>query len=339
MFSNESFPVQALDPSVFLGIINMQTEIARCGMDLGEVLTLVCERLQEITGASASAIQIAEGHQMVYRAASGTATGLLGMRLENEGSLSSLCVKSGKAMVCLDTLTDARVDPVTCRIAGVRSMVVVPLVHNMHTVGVLKVASTKSSFFTPKEVTILELVSGVIAAAMYYATRYSADELYRRATHDSLTNLPNRSFFYERLRFCIAQSSRHHSKFALLSIDMDGLKQINDGCGHRCGDAAIVEVGQRIVSSIRESDFVARLGGDEFSVILNSIDGMESVQMKIRSILEVIERPFSFEKFDVLLRASIGVAVYPDDGIELVPLIQKSDDEMYRNKRRNKAYK
>ncbi|MYM42200.1 sensor domain-containing diguanylate cyclase [Duganella qianjiadongensis] len=336
MFGDQRFPLKSLDASVFLAIINMQTEIARCGMDLGEVLTLVCERVQEITSASAAIIEIADGTQMVYRAASGTATGLLGLRMAIEGSMSGLCVRTGKAMVCVDSETDDRVDRISCQVAGVRSMVVVPLVHNMHSVGALKIASGKPNFFTAKEVTILELVSGVIAAAMYYSTRYSSDELYHSATHDSLTNLPNRSFFYERLRFSIAQSFRHKTKFALLSLDMDGLKQINDGCGHRCGDAAIVEFANRLAGAIRETDFVGRLGGDEFSVILSGVENIESVKFKVASLNNVIERPFSFEGLDLLIRASTGIAIYPDDSTELIGLIEKSDEDMYKTKRNRK---
>lgn len=337
MFGGQRFPLKSLDSSVFLAIINMQTEIARCGMDLGEVLNLVCERAQEITSASAAIIEIAEGAQMVYRAASGTATGLLGLRMAIEGSMSGLCCRTGKAMICVDSETDPRVDRISCRVAGVRSMVVVPLIHNMQSVGVLKIASTEPGFFTAKEVTILELVSGVIAAAMYFSARFSSNELYHRATHDSLTNLPNRSFFYERLRFSIAQSGRNHTKFALVSLDMDGLKQINDGFGHRCGDAAIIEFSERLAGAIRETDFAARMGGDEFSVLLNGVDSLESARLKIDSLNSVIEQPFAFENLDLLIRASSGIAIYPDDGINLVTLIEKSDKDMYQQKRARKA--
>lgn len=338
MFGGQRFPLKSLDPSVFLAIINMQTEIARCGMDLGEVLTLVCERVQEISAASAAIIEIAEGTQMVYRAASGSATGLLGLRMSIEGSMSGLCVKTGKAMVCVDSETDDRVDRISCRVAGVRSMVVVPLVHNMHSVGVLKIASPEPAFFTAKEVTILELVSGVIAAAMYFSARFSSDELYHRATHDSLTNLPNRSFFYDRLRFSIAQSSRNHFKFALVSLDMDGLKQINDGCGHRCGDAALVEFAKRLADSLRETDFAARLGGDEFGVILNGVESFEAARIKVDSLNSIIELPFAFEKRDLLIRASSGIAIYPDNATDLASLIEISDRDMYQNKRARKAH-
>lgn len=337
MFGDQRFPLTSLDSAVFLAIINMQTEIARCGMDLGEVLTLVCERVQGITAASAAIIEIAEGTQMVYRAASGTATGLLGLRMSIEGSMSGLCVRTGKAMVCLDSETDDRVDRISCRVAGVRSMVVVPLIHNMHSVGVLKIASAEPDFFTAKEITILELVTGVIAAAMYFSARYSSDELYHRATHDSLTNLPNRSFFYERLRFAIAQSIRNQTKFALVSLDMDGLKQINDGCGHRCGDAAIIEFASRLAGAIRETDFVGRLGGDEFAMILSGVEGIESARTKVASLSNIIERPFAFEKFDLLIRASTGIAIYPDNATDLVNLIELSDEDMYQTKRARKT--
>jgi len=118
---------------------------------------------------------------------------------------------------------------------------------------------------------------------------------------------------------------------------MDGLKQINDGCGHRCGDAAIIEFANRLAGAIRQTDFVGRLGGDEFAMILSGVDCIESARMKISSLSNIIERPFAFEKFDFLIRASTGIAIYPDNATDLVSLIEFSDEDMYQTKRERKA--
>lgn len=332
----QPYSLESLESSAYIAIINMQTEIARCGVDLGQVLTLVCEHVAKLTRCSTALIELTDGEQMISRASAGDLAHLLGLRLSIDGSLSGLCVKTGSPMVCNDALADPRVNQTFCLLAGIRSMVMVPLIHNANTVGVLRIASEQPYFFTAREIGILELVSGVVAAAMYYASQYSTDELYHRATHDPLTDLPNRAFFFERLRFVQAQASRNNSKFALLNIDMDGLKGINDGLGHRFGDAAIQELARRLRHSIRHSDFAARLGGDEFAVILGAINDIAGVERKVRSIQDRLAQRFDFEGVRIQLQASIGIALFPEHGSNVPQIIESADNDMYAKKRLRK---
>lgn len=109
-----------------LEIIRTQTEIAKAGMDLGNVMALVAERTQQLTNAVGAVVELAEGDDMVYRAASGSAASQLGLRIGREGSLSGLCVRERKILVCDDSETDERVDREACRKVGLRSMIVVP---------------------------------------------------------------------------------------------------------------------------------------------------------------------------------------------------------------------
>lgn len=337
MSCNQLFSLHSLDASVLIAIINMQTEIAQCGMDLGQVLTLVCEQVAKLTDSSMADIEMIDGEQMISRATAGNLADVLGMRLSIKSSLSGLCVTTGQAMICNDALADARVDQSFSMTAGIRSMVIVPLIHNATPVGVLRIASDQPNFFTSREVGILELVSGLVAAAMYHASRLSVDQLYHRATHDALTDLPNRAFFFERLRFIQSQAIRNGSRFALLIIDMDGLKNINDDFGHRFGDAAIRELGKRTAKSIRNSDFVARLGGDEFAVILSAVDSRMSVERKVRYIQKTTSQRFQFEHVSIQLRASIGIAMFPDQGNDVAQIIQSADKDMYTKKRQRKS--
>ncbi len=331
---NESGGNASADPETLMEIIRAQTEIARLGLDLGGVMAFVTERVQRLTGAGGAIVELAESEEMVYRAASGMAAQQLGLRLSRSSSLSGLCIEERRVLRCDDSEIDPRVDKEACRRVGLRSMVVAPLNHGDTAVGVLKIAAAAPNAFADEQVRILGLMSGLIAAAMHYAVRYGTDELYHKATHDALTGLANRALFYDRLRQSLNLARRQSSRLAILNIDMDGLKPINDRYGHRAGDAAIRETGQRISRISRASDTVARLGGDEFGVIMADIGCRDSAVLHADRLVEDIRRPFCFETNPLSLDASIGLATFPDEGVDMDVLIEKADQAMYAVKRK-----
>lgn len=320
-----------------LAVIETQTEIAKLGLDLNGVMTLVAVRAQIITGAIGAVVELAEGDEMVYRAVAGTASGLLGLRLNKETSLSGLCVASAATLCCEDSETDLRVDREACRRVGLRSMIVVPLIHLGAAVGALKVFSPAPRAFGAGDIRILGLMSELIAAAMYHAAKYGTDELYLQATRDSLTGLANRALFHDRLRHGLATAKREGRRLGVLMLDMDGLKPINDHHGHRAGDAAIKEFANRLSLEARQSDTVARLGGDEFAFVLSTVESRDSAVQVLRRIAERCNGPFVFEDRPLAMSASIGLALYPDDADEPEALIEKADQSMYIAKRAKKS--
>jgi diguanylate cyclase (GGDEF)-like protein len=322
---------------VLLEIIRTQTEIAKAGLDLGDVMDLVCQKSQILTGASGGVVELVEDGQMVYRAASGIAKPQLGLRLNKAGSLSGLCVEQRQILNCKDSDIDDRVDKDACSRVGLRSMIVVPLNHGDATVGVLKVVSSEVDAFTDADIEVLGLMSELIAAAMFFAVKLETNELYYRATHDSLTDLANRALFFDRLRQVFAQAQRHSYQFGILNLDMDGLKFINDHYGHKAGDAAIKEVARRINKCSRQSDTVARIGGDEFAIVLSKIDSRAGAEKQILRLAQEISQPFEFEQQPLALGASIGLAVFPDDGVQIDALLELADKKMYEEKRARKA--
>ena len=319
-----------------LAIIATQTEIARLGLGLGGVMALIAERAQAITHASGAVVELAEGDDMVYRAVAGDATGMLGVRLKREASLSGLCVESAQTLRCDDSDVDSRVDRDACRRVGLRSIVVVPLVHEGDAVGVLKVFSPAVAAFGDGDSRVLALMSELIAAAMFHATRYGVDELFRQATSDQLTGLANRALFMDRLRHAIASSYRTQRRLAVLTLDMDGLKPINDTFGHRAGDAALQELARRIAAELRQSDTVARLGGDEFAYLLSTVPDRDGAQVVAQRIARRCGRPFDFEGQTLQIGASVGVAIGPDDGDEPEVLLELAQRDMCAAKRRRK---
>jgi diguanylate cyclase (GGDEF)-like protein/PAS domain S-box-containing protein len=162
-------------------------------------------------------------------------------------------------------------------------------------------------------------------------------ELYDLATHDTLTGLPNRYLFSERLRGAMARAKRGGHLVALLYLDLDGFKPVNDRLGHRCGDRLLQTVAQRLQRSVREGDTVARLGGDEFAVVLEQLAQPQDSAATAKKLLRTLARPYRLEGHNARITASIGITVYPLDGDDVEILLKRADGAMYRAKteRRN----
>lgn len=320
-----------------LEIISIQTEVVQQGMDLSSIMDLVTQRAQLITNSEGACIELIEKNELVYSAASGIAEKFLGLRLFIENSLSGECIKARIPLVSNNIENDDRVNKAACRQIGLQSMIVVPLIYSNDVVGVLKVLSAEVDHFNEDHIKILELISGLIAAVMFNAMRNEESELFHKATHDGLTGISNRSVFYDRLRQRLSQASRKNEQFGIITLDMDGLKEINDNYGHRTGDAAIKEVALRVNSTLRESDTVSRLGGDEFGIIVAAVVDRDILSSLIQRIDSEITKPFEFEGHKIKLKASIGYALFTEDGIELEVLIEKADKSMYEAKRERKG--
>ena len=152
------------------------------------------------------------------------------------------------------------------------------------------------------------------------------------ATRDEVTGLYNRAFFTESLRHALAQAERHGRSAALLFIDVDRFKLINDTLGHPVGDQALREIGTRLASCVRESDIVARLGGDEFVALIESVPAPDALQEVAQKIIDACARPLALERREVALSVSIGIAVMPQDGRDADTLMRNADIAMYRAK-------
>lgn len=152
------------------------------------------------------------------------------------------------------------------------------------------------------------------------------------ANHDGLTGLPNRNLFLDRLQQAQAHASRHNSGFALLLLDLDHFKSINDTYGHAFGDAVLQTAANRLKQCLREEDTVARLGGDEFSLILEKAASRHDVQPVLEKMIAQLHHPLILEGLHISIRASIGIAFYPEHGIESHDLLKYADHAMYRVK-------
>ncbi|AWI04845.1 EAL domain-containing protein [Clostridium drakei] len=163
------------------------------------------------------------------------------------------------------------------------------------------------------------------------------DKLQNLAYYDLLTGIPNRTLFYERLESALTRATNNKKAVALLFMDLDGFKVINDSLGHAAGDLLLKEVATRIESSISKSDTVSRLGGDEFTVILENVNNHEDVKIVAESIIEKILLPYNLLGREITLGVSIGIALAPYDESTVEGLVRKADAAMYDSKESGKG--
>jgi len=164
------------------------------------------------------------------------------------------------------------------------------------------------------------------------AARAMADQITHSAEHDFLTGLPNRMLLNDRVNQAIAMAPRHHKRVAVLFLDLDGFKHINDSLGHPTGDKLLQSIAKRLVECVRASDTVSRQGGDEFVVLLSEVERSEDTAITARRMLQAVAEAHSIDHHDLHVTTSIGVSVFPDDGLDAETLIKNADTAMYQAK-------
>ena len=176
-------------------------------------------------------------------------------------------------------------------------------------------------------------ISHFVAVFSDITERLNAEqELRKLAKYDSLTGLPNRTLLQDRLEHAISHSRREHQKLAVLFLDLDRFKQVNDSLGHDIGDLLLINVSERISKILREDDTFARLGGDEFVIIVEDMREINELAHVASRIISALQKPFSLVDYDVSTSTSIGITIYPDDGDTSQALLKNADTAMYHAK-------
>ncbi|OKO89478.1 diguanylate cyclase [Bradyrhizobium sp. NAS80.1] len=310
-----------------------------------ELFELVCQAAS--TGgrftSTTIALARADGDQLEIVAAAGpSAETTRNVRLSVDADrpegrgMSGTAFRTRQPCVSNDYVNDGRVSAFHAVLQGdgARSGAAFPLITHDKPVGVMIYMSTEQETFTGEFVELLQRLAGNVSFAMENFDR--ADEKNRAderieylASHDSLTDLPNRETFNGLLREAIDAAQRHDHRFAVLFIDLDRFKVINDSLGHEAGDLLLLEVANRLRGALRASDVVARLGGDEFVVILDQCGEVDDVQRIATGLLTALAEPMELAGHECHTTASIGIAMYPANGSDAQTLTKNADMAMY----------
>ncbi|OGA71575.1 MAG: hypothetical protein A3G27_17950 [Betaproteobacteria bacterium RIFCSPLOWO2_12_FULL_66_14] len=218
--------------------------------------------------------------------------------------------------------------------AGLHGAFAFPIRAGSVTLGVLEFFSRE---VRQPDAPLLQMVRVIGSQIGQFMARKQAEEnLLYVATHDTLTGLPNRYLFNQRFAHAINQSQRYRRQLALLFMDLDNFKPINDTLGHTFGDQLLVEVGRRLKKCLRDSDTVARFGGDEFVALIEEFGSPADVASVAQKMLDVISRPFRIERRKCHVTASIGISLFPDDGQNLTTLLNNADTAIYKAKQQGR---
>lgn len=240
-------------------------------------------------------------------------------------------IRSRQPMLLDDYMPAAGTGENTTSTGDSGTWLIMPLVTQSDAIGALILKSATGMTYSDKDKELLQFVSAQVATAIE-RKRLSA-ELLRAARHDELTGLPNRRLFQDRMASALARCRRKQSRIALLYVDIDKFKQVNDTLGHAAGDLLLQEVARRLTHCVREEDTVARLGGDEFVVLLENIHGPQDA-LNVADKIRCAERESIVIDRDILqIQTSIGMALYPEHGLEMEELLKHADHTMYLDKK------
>jgi diguanylate cyclase (GGDEF)-like protein/PAS domain S-box-containing protein len=274
-----------------------------------------------------------DGKQLLQKASSGLP--------EEMKSRPSVAIRPGgrlefvlsrrEPLIIDDLSTDERFpESSPLRKLGVRSGIQVPIFGTAGTFGILSAHARADRHFGPDDASFLQSVANILAVAI--ERKNAQDRLERLAQFDSLTGLPNRHLFHDRLMKTMAHARRAGSPMAVLFIDLDRFKLVNDTQGHSAGDKLLQEAATRLLQCVRSGDTVGRFGGDEFGAIVSDLAKPGDAGVVAQKVLDAIAQPFRLDQHDTYVSASIGITLFPADGENSEALVMNADTAMYRAK-------
>lgn len=248
-------------------------------------------------------------------------------------SLSAEVIRSGEALLLTPETAAQRLAQIGLE-ASQHSLdwLGVPLRSGTETIGALVLQSYSATLrYSEQDKELLQFVSSQVATAIERKRTHSRLEFLAR--YDHLTELPNRALFLDRLHNALLRAHSDELRLAILYLDMDNFKQINDTFGHTTGDHLLREVAQRLKQCVRESDTIGRLGGDEFAILLDNISKREDATVVAEKVLAALSYPYNLDGKTVLSSPSLGIALYPVHGQDQLQLVRLADEAMYVAKR------
>lgn len=248
--------------------------------------------------------------------------GLWGWVLENK-----------KPLLSNDPLNDARSKAPLNKNASLKRFLSAPAMLGEIIVGQITVGNAANGY-SGKDIQLLERIAILYAIAVQHL--WTQEVITHMAYFDEITNLPNRRLFNDRLYVAISNANRYRQRLAVMFLDLDGFKDVNDVFGHHTGDQLLREIAYRLNQTIRKSDTIARMGGDEFTVLLTQVEHESNITNVADKILEAVRQPVVLDGNTISITISIGIAQYPDNGKDVNTLLKSADIALYRAKESGK---
>jgi diguanylate cyclase (GGDEF)-like protein len=307
-------------------------------VDISELIDQACSVATELLQVElASVVELSPGRATLrLRAGVGWPAGQVGTLTITAGPSSQLgyTIVSGAPVVVTDWETEGRFTASRARERGARSGISVMIDGLNQPFGVFGVDSTRPREYSAGDIDFVQAIANVLADAL--ARQSTEDEIRHRALHDPLTGLPNRILFLDRLEHALARVRRGQSLAAVMFLDLDRFKLVNDSLGHHAGDEILAAVAPRLKQALRATDTVARFGGDEFGILLEDISSELSATQSAERIAAVFARPFVLGSAEHFLTASVGIAL-ARGGERAEELVRDADTAMYRAKEGGRA--
>lgn len=245
----------------------------------------------------------------------------------------ALRVLQEKHAVCIDDLKTEKIFPIEIvhhTKNALQSVYGFPIISEGEVLGVIEFFSDRINFLDEDLFKMLSSMGAQLG--VFTRKKHTETELEHMAYHDMLTGLANRSTLFENIRTSLKLAKEKKLKVAILFLDLDRFKLINDTHGHEMGDAFLKVVGERLRARVRKPDFIARLGGDEFVIVISDIAKVETISIIANKILKALSIPFLVKGHEFFITTSIGISLFPDDGVDAETLLSKADVAMYQAK-------
>ncbi len=277
--------------------------------------------------------------RIMYISGEGYSSGDVLLKADFPGYFSAM--ESGRRIV----IGDARNDPVTSELAetylldnDIYSMLGAPIFYDANIIGLICHEHIgKPRKWSVNEQEFAALIASDISLSLEVDKRKVIEkDLEHQAYHDSLTGLPNRALLLDRIDQAIRHAKRNKSLLAVLFLDLDNFKQINDSFGHSVGDTVLVSISEMLKNALRDMDTIARLGGDEFTILLSEFDKEEEINEITTKLFDTLRQPLAIKGGELFVTTSIGISVFPNDGESPEILLRNADAAMYRAKEKGR---
>ncbi|MDY6978818.1 MAG: EAL domain-containing protein [Pseudomonadota bacterium] len=244
---------------------------------------------------------------------------------------------TGKMIVANDARNDERTREFLDSylvVNNIHSMLDTPILYAGKVMGVVCHEHTGTvREWSAQDLEFSSAIASTVSLSLEIQKRREIEKQYEyQAYHDSLTNLPNRTLFHDRLDQAIKLAARSNTRIAILFLDFDNFKEINDSLGHAAGDQVLINIADRLQCNVREADTIARLGGDEFILIMGNFTDTQHIHDVVFKLFNLLKQPITVDNHDIYITSSIGISIYPDDGENTDTLLRNADAAMYKAK-------